>query len=303
MYEVELADGSIKEYRANIIAENMLTQVHSDGFILALMEGIINYKCDDSIAIPKAEKYMTTGRRQRRLWKAMAGWKLLVRWKDQSESWINLSELKESYPVETAEFAKSRGIDDETAFAWWVPHMLRKRNAIISAIKMRLRKTTHKYDIEIPTSVEHTMEVDQKNGNTMWRDTLALEMFNVGVAFEILEEGQSAPTGWKKASGHLIGDVKMDFTRKARWVLDGHKMPDPIGSTFAGVVSRESVQIDFTYAALNGLQVFAADICNAYLQAPSSQKDYVVCGPEFGIENIGKVVLIHRALYGGKSAG
>ena len=95
----------------------------------------------------------------------------------------------------------------------------------------------------------------------------------------------------------------MDFSRKARWVLDGHKTPDPIGSTFAGVVSCESVQIAFTNAALNDLQVFAADLHNAYLQAPSSQKDYVVCGPEFGIENIGKVALIHRALYGGKSVG
>ena len=149
----------------------------------------------------------------------------------------------------------------------------------------------------------YAMEVDRKNGNTMWRDALALEMFNVGVAFKILEEGQSAPTGWKKAYGHLIWDVKMDSTRKVRWVLDRHKTPDPIGSTFAGVVSRESVQIAFTYAALNGLQVFAADICNAYLQAPSSQKDYVVCGLEFRIKNVGKVALIHRTLYGGKSAG
>ena len=40
MYEVELVDGRIKEYGANIIAENMLTQVDSDGFSLALMEGI-----------------------------------------------------------------------------------------------------------------------------------------------------------------------------------------------------------------------------------------------------------------------
>ena len=41
MYEVELADGRIKEYGANIIVENMLTQVDSDGFSLTLMEGII----------------------------------------------------------------------------------------------------------------------------------------------------------------------------------------------------------------------------------------------------------------------
>ena len=303
MYEVELADVWINEYGANIIAENMLTQVDSDGFSLSQMEGIIDYKRDDSVAIPKTDKYITTSRAQRRLRKTTAGWKLLVKCRDQSESWVKLSELKESHPVETREFAKSRGIDDEPAIAWWVPHTLKKRNAIISAMKVRLQKTTHKYGIEIPTSVDHAMEIDRKNGNRKLKDALSLEMFNVGVAFEILEEGQAAPQGWNKASGHLIWDVKMDFTRKARWVLDGHKTPDPIGSTSAGVVSWESVRIAFTYAALNDLQVFEADIRNPYLQAPSSQKDYVVCGPEFGIENIGKVALIHRALYGGKSAG
>ena len=68
------------------------------------------------------------------------------------------------------------------------------------------------------------------------------------------------------------------------------------------MVSRESVCIALTYAALNDLNVFAANIWNAYLQAPSSQKDYIICGPEFGVENIGQTALIHRALYGGKAA-
>ena len=86
-------------------------------------------------------------------------------------------------------------------------------------------------------------------------------------------------------------------------MLDGHKCADPFGSTCAGVVSRDSVRIALTYAALNGLDVCAADIRNAHLQAPSSQKDYIICGPEFGIENEGKVALIRRALHGGKAAG
>ena len=137
---------------------------------------------------------------------------------------------------------------------------------------------THKYGIEIPRA---------RNGNTMWRDTLKKEMYNIRVAFEILDEGAHAPHGWKQVTGHLVWDVKMDFTRKARWVLDGHKTPDPIGSTYAGVVSRESVCIALTYAALNDLDVFAANIRNAYLQALSLQKDYIICGPEFGVENIG----------------
>ena len=86
----------------------------------------------------------------------------------------------------------------------------------------------------------------------------------------------------------------MDFTCKATWVLAGYKQSDPVVSTYAGVVSSESVQIAFTYAAQNGLEVFAADIWNAYLQAPSSRKDFIICGPEFGLENVGRVALIHR---------
>ena len=78
---------------------------------------------------------------------------------------------------------------------------------------------------------------------------------------------------------------------------------DPVGSTYAGLVSRDSVHISLTYASLNDIDVLAADIQNAYLQAPLSQKHYVICGEEFGLENVGKVALIRRALYGGKSAG
>ena len=303
IYEVEFPDGQVKEYAANIIAENMLTQVDSDGFSTSLMEGIVDYKKDEATAVPKSDQYVVTRRGQRKLRKTTIGWKLLVKWADGSESWIPLKDMKESHPVEVAEFAKARCIDDEPAFAWWVPYTLRKRDVIIAKVKARIRKTTHKYGIELPTSVEHAYKIDRENGNTFWRDALSKEMTNVGIAFEVLDEGAKPPVGWSKVTGHLVWDVKMDFTRKARWVLDGHKTPDPIGSTYAGVVSRESVRIAFTYAALNGVDICAADIRNAYLQAPSSCKDYIVCGPEFGIENVGRVALIHRALYGGKSAG
>ena len=90
-------------------------------------------------------------------------------------------------------------------------------------------------------------------------------MHQLGVAFELLDDGTMAPRGWTMVSRHLVFDVKMSFERKARWVLDGYKAPDIIGSSYAGVVLRESVRIVFTYAALNGLDVFAADIRNAYL--------------------------------------
>ena len=41
---------------------------------------------------------------------------------------------------------------------------------------------------------------------------------------------------------------------------------------------------------------------NAYLQSLSSETHYIICGAGFGLENIGKVAPICRALYGGKSS-
>ena len=63
----------------------------------------------------------------------------------------------------------------------------------------------------------------------MWMDALAKEIYNIGVAFEVLDEREQAPNGLKEVPGHLVWDMKMDFTRKARWVLNWHKMPDPVG--------------------------------------------------------------------------
>ena len=132
---------------------------------------------------------------------------------------------------------------------------------------------------------------------------IAKDMTEVGIDFEVLRYRKVAPIVWKKVTGHLVWDVNIILTHKLWWVLDGHKTPDPIGSNYAGFVSRGSAHISFTYATLNRLNVLASDIRYSYLQAPSSFKDYIICGDEFGIENVGNIALIHRELYGGKTAG
>ena len=131
---------------------------------------------------------------------------------------------------------------------------MRKRNRIVSSVNSRILKSTHKYGIEVPTSVDHAKRIDTSNGNRFWQDAIDKEIKNVAVAFELKERGQRAPPGWTKSSGHIIFDVKMDFTRKARWVKDVHRTADPIQSPYVGVVSRESVRIALTYAALNDIK-------------------------------------------------
>jgi hypothetical protein len=95
-----------------------------------LMRDIIDYKRD--------EPWRLSG--QRRLRKTTQGWSFLVNWKDGTESCVKLAELKDSYPIELAEFAKARGIADEPVFAWWVSHTLSRRNVILSAVITRMTK-------------------------------------------------------------------------------------------------------------------------------------------------------------------
>ena len=137
-YDIEFSDGQVKEYGTNIIAENMLTQVDSDGYSLSLMDSIIDNHKDPSQAIPIEDKYITTKSRQRRLRKTMKGWKLHIKWKDKSKAWINLADMKEVHLVETAEYARARGISNEPAFAQWVPYTFRKREVILDAVKNRI---------------------------------------------------------------------------------------------------------------------------------------------------------------------
>ena len=89
------------------------------------------------------------------------GWKLLVEWKDGSSNWIPLKDLKASNPVETAEYTVANQIQDEPAFAWWVPFVLKKRSRIISKVKSRYWRQTHKFGIEMPKTVEEAYELDK----------------------------------------------------------------------------------------------------------------------------------------------
>ena len=238
MYEVEFQDGELKEYSANIIAENMLNQVDEEPFATTMLKGILDYKKDEKVAVSKEDTFIlyNNGRRRRR--KSTKGWKLLVQWQDDSQSWIPLKDMRISHPIEVAEFARARKIESEPAFLWWVPFTLRKRDIILSALKYKARKITTKYGFEIPRTVAEAIEIDKRNNNRFWQDAIGLEMLNIGVAFEILDDDSPTPIGWSKVTGHMIFDIKMDFTFKARWVLDGHRTPDVLGSTYAGVVSR-----------------------------------------------------------------
>ncbi len=165
-----------------------------------------------------------------------------------------------------------------------------------------LEKNT-KFGIEVPTSADYPLEINKCNGNPLRADTIAKEMKDVHIAFKCLNPGKRAPLDYKWIKCHMIFDIKIeDFRRKARMVAGGHMTGAPMIMTYTSVVSRETIRIALTLAALNDLEVKAADILNAYISAPTKEKVWCVLGPEFGL-NASKSAIIVRALYGLKSTG
>ena len=126
--------------------------------------------------------------------------------------------------------------------------------------------------------------------------------FDDALTPEQIRNGKSLYVGFQEISCHIIFDIKMDLTRKARFVAGGHVTETPASITYSSVVSRDSVRIAFLIAALNDLEVIACDVGNAYLNAPCREKIWFVAGPEFGSRQ-GSVIKIVRALYGLKSSG
>jgi hypothetical protein len=183
---------------------------------------------------------------------------------------------------------------------------LKKRDQIISLVYKRTTrylKRTHKFGIEVPKTVKEALDLDCKNGNTLWVDAIAKEMKEVCIAFNILPDRHSVPIGYQKIPCHMIFDVKMeDFRQKTRLVAGGHRTKAPATITYASVVSRETVCLALTIASLNDLEVKVGDILNAYITALVKEKVWTVLGPEFG-HDTGKSAIIVRALYGLKSAG
>ncbi len=187
----------------NTIASNIFMKLDADGYSSSLLYEIKDHKSSGEDT-KMTNKYFITKTGTQRMCQMAQGWKFLVQWANGTHQWINLKILKESNPVQAAEYITARNISEEPAFAWLVPYVLRKRDVIVSAVNSRVRKTSCKYGIELPTSIKHAIEINCTNGNTLWQDSLSKEMGNVCVAFEILGPGMKAPSGWHKISGHLV---------------------------------------------------------------------------------------------------
>jgi hypothetical protein len=147
-YEIKFPYGPSDEYTTNVIAENMYAQFNIEGKQYNLMDGIVDHKTDGH-AVEPAYMCITHGSNNK-VRETTNGWSLCVEWKDGTTIWECLVDLKESNPVEVAEYSAAMSLLDTPDYVWWAPHVLKKRNRIIASVTKRYHKRTHKFGIEVP---------------------------------------------------------------------------------------------------------------------------------------------------------
>jgi hypothetical protein len=160
----------------------MYAQVDSEGNQCQLLSEITDHRFDHS-AIQIADGFTTSHNVNCVPKSTTRGWSLFVSWKDgSSDCWVPLKDVKDSYPIQIAEYAMANKIAIEPVFNWWVHTVLRKRNRIVAKVK-RSWRTTHKFGIRLPKTVAEALAIDDQTGTDFWRKALGKEMNKVKVAW------------------------------------------------------------------------------------------------------------------------
>ena len=163
---------------------------------------------------------------------------------------------------------------------------------------------TYQYGVKIPRNHTEAMMFDKSNNNRNWFTAEQLELKQID-DYEVLEDlgvDGPVPEGFKKIHVHFVYAVKHDGRHKARLVAGGHLTDIPEYSVTSSVASLRGLRMVIFIAELNDLKLWTTDVGNAYLEAYTEEKLFIIGGPEFQSRN-GHTMIIRKALYGLRSSG
>jgi len=239
---------------------------------------------------------------------------IMVEWENGEITSEPLAIFAADDPVACAIYAQENGLLDVDGWK----HLRRiaknekKLSRMANQAKLKSFKHTIKYKFGfiIPRDYNHAMELDKKYGTDRWKEAISKEMEQLKEYETFVDRGHHLKIGdkpmimkgYKRIKTHLVFDVKHDGRHKARMVADGHLTDTPLESVYSGVVSLRGIRIVTFIAELNKMLLWATDIGNAYLEAVTNEKVYIIAGPEFG-ELEGHILVIYKALYGLKASG
>ena len=245
-----------------------------------------------------------------------SSWNVLVEWETGEATYEPLDVIATDDPITCAAYASRNNLLDTPGWKQFrrLAKNDKKMSRMINQSKLRQKRHSpiYKFGFQVPRNHAQAMELDALNGNDRWQQAIGVELGQIDDYNTFTDKGKAlfdkagkvvnAPAGYKKIRVHFVFDVKHDGRHKARLVADGHLTEVTTESTYSSVVSLRGLRLVSFLSELNDLEVWGADVGNAYLEAETREKLYIVAGPEFG-ERQGHILVIHKALYGCKLSG
>ena len=231
-----------------------------------------------------------------------SSYNVMIEWENGEVTAEPLQVIASDDPVTCAIYAKENNLLDLPGWKRFKPLAKRQKKftQLINQAKLCSFNTAprYKYGFEVPRSYAHAIRLDEQSKTTCWKDAVALELQQIDEYQTFKDYGHhikfKPPDGYKKIRVHLIFDIKHDGRHRAQLVADGHLTDIPLDSVYSGVVSLRGFCLVLFLAELNHLELWATDIGSAYLEAQTSEKVYIIAGPEFG-EREGHILVIHKA--------
>ena len=239
---------------------------------------------------------------------------VMVEWESGEVTYEPLTLISKDDPITCAVYAKKHDLLDTTGWKHLKRYAKTSKRLIRAVKQSRIRQVRasarYQHVFQVPKDYNDAIRLDKENSNTHWQDAMDLELTQIHEYKVFKDTGKAqfhngkavTPDGFQKIRVHFVYAVKHDGRFKARLVADGHLTKEPVESIYSGVVSLRSLRMVVFLSQLNDLEIWGADVGNAYLEAYTDEKLCIIAGPEFK-ELQGHLLIMIKALYGTRSGG
>jgi hypothetical protein len=229
-------------------------------------------------------------------------WVKWLGYPDEDSSWVDIAILVEDVPDALAE-ALSTMVDVPKKWEIWAKRRRSKQSRTQVGAVTAHKKTREQHGVYLPRNTTEALRIDETNGNNLWRDAIRKEWGNLKSNEVFKETTAEDIVNSTRVPLIITFAVKIDGTRKCRICAGGHvtEASDDV-ITSSSVLKMETFKLLLTIAMSQNLRIINGDITAAYLHATTKEKVYCIAGKEFE-EDDGKVLTIHKALYGLRSSG
>ena len=239
---------------------------------------------------------------------------VMVEWESGEVTYEPLTLISKDDPITCAVYAKKHDLLDTTGWKHLKRYAKTSKRLIRAVKQSRIRQVRasaqYQHGFHVPKDYNDAIRLDKENSNTHWQDAMDLELTQINEYKVFKDTGKAqfhngkavTPDGFQKIRVHFVYAVKHDGRFKARLVADGHLTKEPVESIYSGVVSLRSLRMVVFLSQLNNLEIWGADVGNAYLEAYTDEKLCIIAGPEVK-ELQGHLLIMVKALYGTRSGG